>query len=75
MVRLPIVSGEDAVHAFKRAGWQLSQREGSHIILTKTGMVATLSIPDHEEIKRGTLRSLIRKAGLSIEEFRLLLQK
>ena len=75
MVRLPIVSGEDAVHAFKRAGWQLSRCEGSPIILTKTGMVATLSVPDHEEIKRGTLRSLIRKSGLSIEEFRLLLQK
>ena len=75
MVRLPIVSGKEAVHAFNRAGWEISQREGSHIILTKTGMIATLSVPDHKEIKRGTLRSLIRKAGLTIGEFCLLLQK
>jgi len=75
MIRLPIVSGKEAVHAFKRAGWELSRREGSHIILTKTGMIATLSVPDHKEIKRGTLRSLIRKAGLTVDEFCLLLQK
>jgi len=75
MVRLPIVSGKEAVHAFNRAGWEISRREGSHIILTKTGMIATLSVPDHKEIKRGILRSLIRMAGLTIEEFCLLLRK
>jgi predicted RNA binding protein YcfA (HicA-like mRNA interferase family) len=75
MLRLPVVSGKEAVHAFERAGWELSRREGRHVILTKTGMIATLSVPDHKEVKRGTLRSLIRKAGLTIDEFRLLLKK
>jgi len=75
MARLPIVSGKEAVYAFNRAGWEVSRREGSHIILTRTGMIATLSVPDHKEIKRGTLRSLIRKAGLTVEEFCLLLRK
>jgi Predicted periplasmic or secreted lipoprotein len=75
MVRLPVVSGKEAVRAFNKAGWEVSRREGSHIILTKAGMIATLSVPDHKEIKRGTLRSLIRKAGLTVEEFHSLLRK
>jgi predicted RNA binding protein YcfA (HicA-like mRNA interferase family) len=42
---------------------------GSHIILTKEGSIATLSVPNHSEVARGTLRSLIDKSGLTIEEF------
>ena len=74
MPRLPVISGREAVRAFERAGWKVSRREGSHIILTKVGVTITLSIPDHREIRRGTLRSLIRKAGLTIEEFMPLLR-
>ena len=73
MPRLPVISGREAVRAFERAGWKVSRREGSHIILTKAGIAATLSIPDHREIRRGTLRGLIRKAGLTVEEFVLLI--
>jgi hypothetical protein len=39
------------------------------MILVKEGNFATLSIPDHKEVARGTLRSLIRSSGLTIEEF------
>ena len=74
MPRLPIISGWAAVRAFDRAGWKVSRREGSHIILVKVGVPVTLSIPEHREVKRGTLRSLIRKAGLSVDEFILLLR-
>lgn len=74
MPQLPAISGREAVRVFERAGWKVSRREGSHIILTKAGMIATLSIPDHREISRGTLRSLIRKAGLTVEEFVSLLR-
>ncbi|MEK7681555.1 MAG: type II toxin-antitoxin system HicA family toxin [Chloroflexota bacterium] len=74
MPRLPTVSGREAVRAFERAGWKVSRREASHIMLTKSRMDATLSIPDHREIRRGTLRSLIRKAGITVEEFVLLLK-
>jgi hypothetical protein len=38
-------------------------------VLTKPGHEATLSVPDHAEVARGTLRALIAKAGLSVEEF------
>jgi predicted RNA binding protein YcfA (HicA-like mRNA interferase family) len=42
---------------------------GSHIILVKEGARATLSVPDHKQVARGTLRGLIRAAGLTIDEF------
>jgi predicted RNA binding protein YcfA (HicA-like mRNA interferase family) len=47
----------------------VGKSRGSHIILVKEGACATLSVPDHKEVARGTLRSLIRAAGLTIEEF------
>ena len=44
-------------------------QRGSHIIMVKDGEMATLSIPDHKEVARGTLRSLIRTAGFTVDEF------
>ena len=48
---------------------EVARQRGSHIILTKKGHIATLSIPNHPEVARGTLRSLITKAGITVEEF------
>ncbi len=45
------------------------KQTGSHIILIKNGHVATLSVPDHKEVAKGTLRGLIRSAGLAVPEF------
>ncbi|QGP93938.1 HicA toxin of bacterial toxin-antitoxin [Neomoorella glycerini] len=69
MAQLPVISGLEAVQAFQRAGWRISRQKGSHIILVKQGEIASLSIPDHKTLDRGTLRSLIRKAGMSVEDF------
>lgn len=41
----------------------------SHIVMTKPGVLATLSVPDHAEVARGTLRALIAKAGLTVQDF------
>ena len=73
MARLPRVSGRRAVQALQRAGWELSRQRGSHIVMTRPGSIYTLSIPDHRELGPGLLRSLIRKAGLTVEEFTELL--
>jgi hypothetical protein len=43
------------------------------MILTKAGSVASLSIPDHRELAPGTLRKLVRAAGITVEEFRAVL--
>lgn len=69
MPPLPILSGDDVVRVFKHFGWSVSRQKGSHMILTKPGHPATLSVPKHTEVARGTLRALIRSAGLSIDEF------
>ncbi len=55
--------------AFVRLGWQVARQRGSHIILVKAGHMASLSVPDHREVARGTLRSLLRSAGIEAKEF------
>ena len=66
---LPILKGRDVVRVFESLGWQVARQNGSHIIMIKEGEIVTLSIPDHREVARGTLRNLIRMAGLTITEF------
>lgn len=70
MPDLPVLSGQEARRAFERLGWIFRRQTGSHMILTKPGSIASLSIPDHRELAPGTLRKLIRLAGLSVEQFR-----
>ena len=65
----PTLSGRETVKVFLTFGWEVARQRGSHIIMTKTGHIATLSITDHEEVAKGTLRSLIRSADLTVEEF------
>ena len=69
MGRLNNISGKEAVKAFQRAGWQVVGQVGSHVVLTKPGVRANLSIPQHKELSVGTLRVLIRNANLSVDEF------
>lgn len=69
MSHLPVLSGRRVVKVFKSFGWQVARQRGSHIILIKPGHIATLSVPDHSEVARGTLRALIRLADLTVEQF------
>jgi predicted RNA binding protein YcfA (HicA-like mRNA interferase family) len=69
MAQLPILNGRQVVKGFERFGWQVSRQSGSHIVLTKEGEMASLSVPNHKEVAKGTLRSLIRAANLTIDEF------
>ena len=47
----------------------MARQRGSHIILVKDGHIASLSVPDHKEVAKGTLRGLIRASGLAVDEF------
>ncbi len=69
MTPLPSLSSVQVVKAFQKWGWQVVRQRGSHIIMTKPGQVATLSIPNYPEVAKGTLRGLIRSANLSIDQF------
>ena len=67
--QLPVLSGREVVRVFGNLGWEFARQSGSHMILTKLGENVTLSVPDHREVARGTLRALIRRAGLTVQKF------
>jgi predicted RNA binding protein YcfA (HicA-like mRNA interferase family) len=69
MPAVPVLKPREVVRAFEKLGWEVARQRGSHIILTKEGHIATLSIPKHPEVAHGTLRSLIARAGITVEEF------
>ena len=69
MPALPSLSGKEVTRGFEKLGWAVARRKGSHIILIKAGEMATLSVPNHQEVAKGTLRSLIRLAGFTVDEF------
>jgi predicted RNA binding protein YcfA (HicA-like mRNA interferase family) len=71
--KLANVSGKEAVKAFQKAGWEIRGQVGSHLVLTKPGIRANLTVPQHSELAPGTLRSLIKTAGLTVDEFLSLL--
>lgn len=73
MGRLANISGKEAVKAFQKAGWQAAGQVGSHLVMVKSGVRANLSVPQHKELSIGTLRALIRHAGLTVDEFLALL--
>jgi len=50
-------------------GWEVARKSSSHVILTREGSLVTLSVPAHNPVAKGTLRSLIRSAGLTVEAF------
>jgi predicted RNA binding protein YcfA (HicA-like mRNA interferase family) len=62
------ISGKEAVKIFQRFGYKLDHQTGSHMILHHESR-PTLSIPNHKELAPGLLRALIRKSGLTVEEF------
>ena len=69
MGKLSNIAGKEAAKAFQKTGWQLAGQVGSHLVLTKPGVRVNLSIPQHKELSVGTLRALIRNAGLTVDEF------
>ena len=75
MASLPVISGSETVRVFERFGWTVARQTSSHIIMTKEGEIASLSVPNHREVARGTLRSLIRSANLTADEFANRLKK
>lgn len=69
MPKLPVVSGVEIVKALAKIGYETDHQTGSHIILRqKEYPYRRLTIPNHKEIAKGTLRAIIRQAGLTLEE-------
>ncbi len=70
MSKLPSVSGSDAIRAFERIGYEVDRQRGSHVILRQSvAPYRRLVVPVHKSLAKGTLRSLIRESGLTVDEF------
>ena len=75
MSKLPILSGSYVVKALAKIGYGIDHQTRSHIILRhKESPHRRLTIPNHKEIAKGTLKAIIRQAGLTREEFLQLLK-
>lgn len=69
-MKLPVVSGKEFTKKLKKIGFEFVHQEGSHMIIRlKVEPYIKLSVPNHKELDRGLLRSLIRDAGISVDEF------
>ena len=73
MSKLPVVSGRECIKALSKRGFHFKRQEGSHIVLRRDNPFAQVVVPDHKELDRGTLKSIIRMAGLSTDDFLKLL--
>lgn len=73
MTKLPRVSGRECAKALEKVGFFLRRQEGSHMILRRDGPFAQVVVPDHRELDRGTLRAILRQAGMDVSEFLKLL--
>jgi predicted RNA binding protein YcfA (HicA-like mRNA interferase family) len=69
MAKPPLVSGQAVVRALKRAGWVSVSQKGSHIKLKRFDGEAVLIVPNHREIDRWTLKSILNAAEMSVEKF------
>lgn len=72
MPKLPVLSGQEVCRVLEAHGFQKVRQRGSHIVMQKSEDVGTTTIPvpDHSELRTGTLRSIIRQSGLAVEAFR-----
>ena len=70
MSYLPVVSGRVCQRALERMGFRFIRQVGSHIVLRRDDPFAQVIVPDHRTLDRGTLRSILRSAGLRPEQFR-----
>lgn len=70
MGKLPVLSGNDVIKALKKISYDVDHQKGSHIILRQNfSPYRRLTVPQHKEVAKGTLRTIIREAGLTIDEF------
>jgi predicted RNA binding protein YcfA (HicA-like mRNA interferase family) len=76
-VALPLVSGRRVIKALTKAGFLVAGRKGSHVRLKKKvdDRVFVVIVPDHAELARGTLKSILRQANMTREEFLRLLEE
>lgn len=69
MTSLPAISGQQCVKVLEKVGFYVKRQKGSHIILRRNDPFGQITVPNHKTLDRGTLRSIIRSADISVEQF------
>ncbi|NLX08656.1 MAG: type II toxin-antitoxin system HicA family toxin [Chloroflexi bacterium] len=69
MPKLPVLSAQECIAALEKAGFYVARQKGSHITLRRDDPASRVTVPNHRELKTGTLRGIIRQAGLTVDEF------
>ena len=67
MPEIPLISGDEAIKIFKKLGFYEARQKGSHVVLRRENKGCV--IPLHKELALGTLRSAIKQAGITADEF------
>jgi predicted RNA binding protein YcfA (HicA-like mRNA interferase family) len=67
--KLPLIPGRECIRALQRGGFVIDRQRGSHITLIRDDPFASVTVPNHKELKRGMLRGIIKDAGLTVDEF------
>jgi predicted RNA binding protein YcfA (HicA-like mRNA interferase family) len=68
-VKLPTdLSGQELVKVLLRVGFVVSRQRGSHIILRRGTPYARVVVPDHKQVRPGTLRQILNEAGVTVEQ-------
>lgn len=71
MTRLPVLSGRQLVKALSKFGYEFDHQKVSHIVLRHVSPPhRRITIPDHKDIAKGTLRAILRESGLSPDDLR-----
>ncbi len=74
MSELPRISGREVIKALRRVGYEQDRQRGSHVVLRQASKPhRRVVVPDHKEVVKGTLRAIIKQVGLTLDEFKRLL--
>jgi len=69
MAKLPTdLSGRELCRVLQRVGFVLRRQAGSHMILRREIPYARVTVPDHKQLRLGTLKSILNEAGLTVEQ-------
>lgn len=68
-MKLPTdMSGQELVHVLLRVGFIVNRQRGSHIVLRRDSPYARVVVPDHKQLRPGTLRQILHEAGITVEQ-------
>ena len=71
MGKLAVLSGKEVCKILAQHGFEEVRRRGSHVVMQRRSPAGTTTVPvpDHDELKIGTLLSIVRQSGLPRSEF------